>query len=104
MLDRIEAALQQNASLLDRREKVELRSEHLTHLTPREREIMAMAVAGQPNKVIAKNLGISHRTVEVHRSRILQKMGVTTMLELAHLLAELGIEDDATATPRAPQY
>lgn len=55
-------------------------------LTPREREIMDLALKGQPNKAIAKALGISYRTVELHRSRLLEKLDVASIAELTHLL------------------
>lgn len=54
-------------------------------LTPREREIIKRVFSGQNNKVIARDLGISHRTVELHRSHILQKTGKTNMMELAQI-------------------
>ncbi len=68
-------------------------------LTPREREVLGYVLAGKPNKLTAYSLGISQRTVEVHRSRIFQKLGVRNAIELvtavytrgspiAHLLAE----------------
>lgn len=52
-------------------------------LTPREHQVLAELLTGSPNKVIADNLGISQRTVEVHRSRIFQKLGVRNAVELA---------------------
>ena len=54
-------------------------------LTAREREVMDLALKGLPSKVIAKELGISHRTVELHRSRLLEKLGVTSVTELMRL-------------------
>lgn len=52
-------------------------------LTPREREIAAYVAAGQANKVIAIELGISLRTAEAHRARIFRKLGVRNVLQLA---------------------
>ncbi|MDX1376423.1 MAG: response regulator [Burkholderiales bacterium] len=52
-------------------------------LTEREREIMALAVAGLSNKLIARRLGISHRTIEIHRARAMRKMRAASLLELA---------------------
>lgn len=64
-------------------------SSRLAALTEREREIMALAVAGYTNKQIAQHLAISHRTVEIHRARILQKTGASNLLELARLAGML---------------
>lgn len=59
----------------------------LNQLTPREREVMERILAGKYNKVIADELDIAIRTVEVHRSRIFEKMGVKSAVELAQLLS-----------------
>jgi len=59
----------------------------LAHLTPREVEVMQRVLAGKFNKVIADELHISMRTVEVHRSRVFEKMGVRSAVELAQMLA-----------------
>lgn len=58
----------------------------LEDLTPRERQIMEMILQGKANKVIADELSISMRTVEVHRANLFDKMGVRTAVELAQLL------------------
>ncbi|MDD3326062.1 MAG: response regulator [Zoogloea sp.] len=60
----------------------------ITQLTPREHEVMRLVLAGKFNKVIADELNISMRTVEVHRSRVFEKMGVRSAVELAQLLAQ----------------
>lgn len=65
----------------------------LAQLTPREREVMELILAGKLNKVIADELDISMRTVEVHRARILEKMGVRSAVELAQLVAAQGLPD-----------
>lgn len=59
----------------------------LDKLTTRERQVMELVLAGKLNKVIADELQISMRTVEVHRSNLLDKMGVRTAVELAQILA-----------------
>ncbi|MBS0274716.1 MAG: response regulator [Proteobacteria bacterium] len=61
-------------------------TEHLGSLTAREREVMDLMVHGHPNKVIAQKLDISFRTVEVHRSRILAKMGAENVAELVRMI------------------
>ncbi|WP_448189068.1 response regulator transcription factor [Azospirillum sp. sgz301742] len=58
----------------------------LATLTQRERQVMDLVVAGKLNKVIADDLGISMRTVEVHRAHVFEKMGVKTAVELARML------------------
>ncbi|RCS57588.1 response regulator transcription factor [Parvibium lacunae] len=63
--------------------------EDLASLTDREKEVMTLILAGKYNKVIADQLGISMRTVEVHRARIFDKMHVKSAVELAQLLKNL---------------
>jgi len=60
--------------------------ERLEALSSREREVLDLILAGKMNKVIADELGISMRTVEVHRAHIFDKMNVKTAVELARLL------------------
>lgn len=61
----------------------------LDELTEREREVMRLVVEGLPNKLIADQLAISVRTVEVHRARVFDKMAVKSAVELANLLRTL---------------
>lgn len=63
----------------------------LAGLTAREREVMTLAIQGYPNKEIARLLGISHRTVEIHKSKIMQKTGAINLLDLAHIAHEGGL-------------
>ena len=67
-------------------------------LTPREREVMTYVITGLLNKQIAGALGITEKTVIVHRGRVLQKMGVTSVAELVRLAAKAGVQ----AAPVAP--
>ena len=84
LVDRIEQALTLSAeALLQRRERLAA-ARALAELTDREREVMALVVAGRPNKLIADELAISVRTVEVHRSRVFDKMNVKSAVELAN--------------------
>ena len=57
-------------------------SEREAELSARERQVMALALQGVPSKLIAKQLSLSHRTVEHHRSRLLEKLGVRSIAEL----------------------
>ena len=58
-------------------------------VTPREREVMDLILEGRLNKQIADDLSISMRTVEVHRARIFDKIGVRSAVDLSQLLAHL---------------
>lgn len=87
LVDRIISALE-----LDRQRRRQVASSEsidarLRNLTAREREVMDRILAGQYNKVIAAELNIAMRTVEVHRARIFEKMAVKSAVELAQLLA-----------------
>ena len=64
----------------------------LAELTPREQDVLEKLVIGQPNKVIAHELGISIRTVEVHRGRVMEKMGAKSLSHLVRMALQAGIE------------
>lgn len=87
LVDRVMEALAESRQRLAARVEDASREARLATLTEREREVLALVVEGHYNKVIADRLGIAMRTVEVHRARILEKMGVRTAVELASLLA-----------------
>lgn len=86
LVDRVEQALAQSAAVLARRRAQRELQTRLQSLTERERDVMDLVVAGLPNKLVADRLQISVRTVEVHRSRVFDKMGVKSAVELANLL------------------
>ena len=87
-IDRVEQAIAASAAALSaHRRRYEL-GERLAGLTEREQEVMRCVVDGLANKEMADTLGISVRTVEVHRARIFEKMGVRSAVELANLLHE----------------
>lgn len=65
----------------------------LIMLTEREREVMNLAVQGYTNKEIASYLGISHRTIEIHKSRIMQKTGADNLLDLARIAHESNMSE-----------
>ena len=88
LVDRVELALALSARALCERRDREALGRALAELTDREREVMRLVVEGRPNKLIADELGISVRTVEVHRARMFEKMNVRSAVELANLLRE----------------
>jgi two-component system response regulator FixJ len=85
LIERIQAVLQQEVQIREQSEEQALGMSQQYGLTSREMEIMTLVVEGHSNKEIARKLGISYRTVEIHRARILKKTGTTTPLELARL-------------------
>ena len=76
---RSRAALAQHARIRGR----------LASLTPRERDVMALMTRGMANKVIAAELGISQRTVEIHRSRVMDKSGAASLAQLVRMTLDL---------------
>ena len=82
LLVRIAEALREDARTREASaQAAEIRS-RLTKLTPREREVMAHVIDGKANKVIALELGISERTVELHRGRVMRKVGARSVAQL----------------------
>ena len=89
LIDRIQRALAK-----DRTNRTELQEhtrtrERLESLTPREREELALVVSGKPNKVMAGDLGVSQRTVEIHRARVMEKMGASSLAQLVRMVMDL---------------
>ena len=62
----------------------------VSSLTPRERQVLAQIIAGASNKVAGRTLGISPRTVEVHRARIMEKLGAKNACDLARIVLGQG--------------
>jgi len=90
LLDRINGALKldaENRASTDRLADLKQRSDSLT---PREREVMASVVDGKANKVIAIDLGLSERTVEIHRANVMEKMGARSVAHLVKMHLMLG--------------
>jgi FixJ family two-component response regulator len=85
LLDRVAKALAADALL--RTQHIEAASVQtlLTTLTPREHEVLDMLVAGKPNKVMAADLNLSQRTVEVHRARVMEKMHARSLAQLVRM-------------------
>jgi len=89
LVDRIEHALGASLRAVEARRALQLLKQRIAELTDRERDVMRCVVAGLPNKLIADQLSISVRTVEVHRARVFDKMEVKSAVELANLLRGL---------------
>jgi RNA polymerase sigma factor (sigma-70 family) len=98
LLDRIRAALELDAKIrVNQSHRTEVET-YFAQLTPREREVMGLVVAGKSNKQIAAELGLSQKTVEVHRAHVMQKMHADSLAELVQMAVTLGVVQQTTGT------
>jgi FixJ family two-component response regulator len=89
LIDRIQRALERDAknrATLAQHENIRQR---LGSLTPREREVLTLMTRGKPNKVMAADLGVSQRTVEIHRARVMEKSGAASLAQLVRMVMDL---------------
>ena len=93
LLDCINAALDSSRKNQRHHSKNQKTRDRLSTLTPREREVLDLVVDGNANKVIAGQLGISQRTVEIHRAHIMDKMGARSSAKLVKMIVQLNMED-----------
>lgn len=84
LLERVQAAIVRSQQLLEEKNVFKECSSLYASLTPRERQAMALIVAGKANKVIAAEMDVSLRTVEVHRHRVMEKMQARSVADLIH--------------------
>jgi FixJ family two-component response regulator len=89
LIDRVQRGLQRDASIRTELKATESIFERLTTLTPREREVLNLVTAGKPNKVMASDLGLSQRTIEIHRSRVMEKMQAHSLAHLVRMTMDL---------------
>jgi FixJ family two-component response regulator len=99
LLAAISAAIDRDRAARQRLLQSEALRDRHARLTPREREVMALVVAGLLNKQIAGELGTSERTVKFHRSHIMKKMQAESLAELVRMAARLGITPASGAGP-----
>ena len=89
LIDRVQRALDKdkaNRAELSQRVRI---LERRDALTPREREILQLVTSGKPNKVMAADLGLSQRTVEIHRAHVMEKMGASSLAQLVRMALDL---------------
>jgi two-component system, LuxR family, response regulator FixJ len=89
LLDRIQKAITKDGELRKSLGQHTRIRERLDSLTPREREVLDLLVQGKQNKAVAQDLGVSPRTVEIHRARVMEKMEVTSIAELVHMMLDV---------------
>jgi two-component system, LuxR family, response regulator FixJ len=77
-------------------------AERIAALSPREREVLDLLIAGKPNKHIARDLGLSPRTVEVHRARLMARLGVGSLAEAVRLAVQAELGQSARTAASTP--
>jgi len=88
LLDTVRRAVNQDRGNRVRLQEHDAIKERLVSLTPREREILDLVTSGKPNKVMAAQLGVSQRTVEIHRARVMEKMCAGSLAQLVRMVME----------------
>ena len=96
---RVRAALQREANSWQSRRQALAVAHRLKGLTPREAEVLGQLSLGLSNRQTGERLGISPRTVEVHRGRIMGKMGAGSMTSLVRMVVEAGLGTQLPALP-----
>jgi two-component system response regulator FixJ len=92
LIDRIQRALERDARSRTALAQHERIRERFAVLTAREREVLALMARGKPNKVMAADLGVSQRTVEIHRARVMEKSGAASLAQLVRMVMDLEAE------------
>ncbi len=100
LLHVVREALATNALVQAEAEATAVIVARLETLTPREREVLDQLAAGHPNKTIAIDLGTSPRTIEVHRARVMEKMGASSLAELVRMA--IAVERSRKGNPSLP--
>lgn len=85
LLSRVDAALNEAQITIEENQEAEIVRSRYERLTPREREVLALMVEGKANKVMSVDLGVSQRTVEIHRARVMEKMEAKSLADLFRL-------------------
>ncbi|GMQ75866.1 MAG: oxygen response regulator transcription factor FixJ [Gammaproteobacteria bacterium] len=95
LLDLVQQAIIRDAEIREQAARAAALAERMALLTPREQEVMELVVTGKANKVIAIDLSISERTVELHRGRIMKKMQARSLAELMRMVLPPSSNDTA---------
>ena len=89
LIERVRRALAKDTEARAALEEHKAIHARIESLTPREREVLALMVRGMPNKVMAHELGVSQRTVEIHRARVMEKSGASSLAELVRMVMDV---------------
>lgn len=89
LIDRVQRAMERDSVNRDQLRQLGAIRERLNSLTAREREVLQLMTLGKQNKVMAADLGVSQRTVEIHRARVMDKMEARSLAQLVRMMIEL---------------
>jgi RNA polymerase sigma factor (sigma-70 family) len=90
LLDRVQRAIAKDTENRKAHQDIEKLRQRFAELTPREREVLQLLMAGKSNKVMAADLGLSQRTVEIHRARVMEKTGAHSVAQLVRMALDAG--------------
>jgi RNA polymerase sigma factor (sigma-70 family) len=96
LIDRVQRALEKDAGSRREHARSDVIRQRLDSLTPREREVLDLMVTGKPNKIMAADLGVSQRTIEIHRSRVMEKMQADSVAQLVRMTMDLSSANPAS--------
>jgi len=100
LLDTVKEAVQVSQRSQQYRDEVGETRHAFAKLTPREQEVCQLVATGLLNKQVAYQLGVTEKTVKVHRARVMRKMGVESLAELVHLVEQMGLGLARTKDPQ----
>jgi FixJ family two-component response regulator len=99
LLERIQSSIELDRKRREARQQQESIGARMAKLTLRERQVLELIVMGKPNKIVAAELGISTKTVEIHRSRVMEKLAARNLAELIHLTGLLRDTEESATLP-----
>ena len=91
LLDGVSRGIEKHRRLRQEQKEMKMLRDRLDTLTPREREVFALVASGMLNKQVAFDLGISEKTIKIHRARVMQKMAAQSLADLVRFAEKLGI-------------